>query len=545
MQTDKSNGQSAPTPPSGEPQHRAAGAPSQHRVGEGAIHRVSPLDGSTLPPIATTSPPDVRGAVERARGAQHAWGNRCLADRVAVLKRAARAMLDRRNEVMSIVRREAGKLAVEALFLEALGPLDAVGGWARVCKKALRKTVPLNPLAFPKKRARIELVPRGVVGIIAPWNYPVAGLYRSVFPALMSGNAVVLKPSEFTPESSAWFAGVLAEHLPEDLIQVVQGDGAVGAALLGAGIDACVFTGSCGIGHEVRVRCAELGIPSSVEMGGNDPAIVLVDCNLGRTVAGITHWALSNAGQACGAIELVYIDHRIADRFVRRIGDAWARLRVGVGDFAQVDVNPLTTQRQLDIVTAHVEDALDKGATLVCGGHATGEGFFYLPTVLDHCTDEMDVVTEETFGPVLAIVRVDGAAEAVRRTNASRYGLGASIWTTDIPRAERLAERLDVGVVNINNHSMTGAIPDLPWSGVRDTGFGIANSELSLTTFCRPKSILVDESSAPEPFWMPFDPATFELGDLLADAQLIRLGRVWKLPLLLRKRLKRIESFFA
>ena len=536
MQPDKSNGQSGPA----QPVTRA-----RHFVKDGLIHRVSPLDGAPLPPIEVTSGREIRAAVERARGAQHAWGNRRLEDRVAVLKRAGKAMLERRTEVMSIVRREAGKLDVEALFLEALGPLDAVGGWARVCRKALSRPIKLSALAFPKKRARIDMVPRGVVGIIAPWNYPVAGLYRSVIPALMSGNAVVLKPSEHTPESSAWFAEVLAEHLPEDLIQVVQGDGEAGAALLEAGIDACVFTGSCKTGQKVRVRCAELGIPSSIEMGGNDPAIVLADCNLERTVAGITHWALSNAGQACGAVELVYVDRRVADRFVQRIGDAWARLRTGSGDFAQVEVSPLTTRRQLEIVQAHVEDALAKGATLVCGGDATGEGLFFQPTVLDHCSGAMDVVNEETFGPVLAIVRVDGAAEAIKRTNASRYGLGASIWTEDLHRAERLAERLDVGVIDVNNHSMTGAIPDLPWSGVRDTGFGIANSELSLTTFCRPKSILIDGNDAPEPFWMPFDPSTFELGDLLADAQIMRIGRAWKLPILLQKRLKRIKDFFS
>ena len=513
-------------------------------VRDGAIHRICPLDGTALPPLPVASDQQVLDAVARAREAQAGWRQRPLADRVDALKRAARAMLERRAEVMSLVEREAGKLPVDAMFTEALGPLDSVSGWERVCQASLKRPIRLSPLAFPKKRAQIDLVPRGVIGIIAPWNYPVAGLYRSVIPALMSGNGVVLKPSEYTPESSAWFASVLAEFLPEGLISAVQGGGQTGAALLEAGIDACVFTGSCATGRSVRVRCAELGIPSSVEMGGNDPAIVLSDCDLDRCVAGITHWALQNAGQACGAVELAYVNEDIADRFVDKIGAAWRRLRVGRGDFAEVDVNPLTTARQLQIVKEHVADALAKGATLVAGGEATGEGYFFQPTLLDHCTDEMLVVQDETFGPVLAIVRVSGAAEAIRRTNRSRYGLGASIWTRDLARAERLAERLDVGVVDINNHAMTGAIPDLPWSGVRDTGFGIANSSHSLTTFCRPKSILVDENGAPEPFWLPFDPATYELGDLLADAQLMRIGRAWKIPILLAKRARAIRRFF-
>ncbi len=526
----------------------ATPAPSnelQPIVRDGAIHRISPVDLRPLPPVPVASADDVREAVSRARRAARVWRSQPFEDRVAALKRAAKQMLEQRNEVLSLVKVEGGKVDVDAMFTEALGPLDSVSGWARVVGKAMRRKVRLNPLSFPKKRARIDLVPRGVIGVIAPWNYPVSGLYRSLIPALMTGNAVVLKPSEYTPLSSQWLADRLAAELPEGLIQVVHGDGKVGAALIDAGIDACVFTGSCATGKKVRVRCAELGIPCSVEMGGNDPAIVLADCDLDRTVAGITHWALQNAGQSCGAIELVYVDKRIADAFVKRMGDAWRKLRSGEGDFAEVDIAPLQNRRQLEIVKAHVADALAKGAELVVGGEEIGQGYGYAPTILDRCTESMDVVRDETFGPVLAIVRVDGAADAIRRTNASRYGLGASIWTQDIARAERLAERLDVGVVDVNNHSMTGAIPDLPWSGVRDTGFGIANSELSLTTFCRPKSILIDENSQPEPFWMPFDAMAFELGDILADAQIARITRAWKLPILLNKRIKRVQRFFA
>lgn len=513
-------------------------------VQDGAIHRICPLDRRPLPPVAVTSPEEVRDAVDRARRAARIWRNHPLDERVAVLKRAAKKMLEKRAEILRIVKLEVGKADVDAMFTEALGPLDAVNGWARVVRKAARRKVRLNPLSFPKKRAHIDLVPRGVIGVIAPWNYPVSGLYRSLLPALLTGNGVVLKPSEYTPASSAWLAEQLAAELPEGLLTVVQGDGSVGAALIDAGIDACVFTGSTRTGQRVRVRCAELGIPCSAEMGGNDPAIVLADCDLDRTVAGITHWALQNAGQSCGAIELVYVDKRIADVFVGRMGEAWRKLRTGDGDFAEVEVAPLQNRRQLEIVKAHVADALARGATLVTGGEEVGPGLGFAPTLLDHCTDAMDVVREETFGPVLAVVRVDGAADAIRRTNAGRYGLGASIWTTDIARAERLAERLDVGVVDVNNHSMTGAIPDLPWSGVRDTGFGVANSELSLLTYCRPKSVLIDENSQPEPFWMPFDASTFELGDILAEAQIARIARAWKLPILLSKRMKRIQRFF-
>jgi acyl-CoA reductase-like NAD-dependent aldehyde dehydrogenase len=485
---------------------------------------------------------DARRAVDAARLVQPEWASRTVEERAAALERAAKQMLRDRRSLIALVKEEMGKHEVEGLFTEALGPLDAVKAWKRIVSRASSKRVFLNPLAFPKKRARITLAPRGVVGIIAPWNFPVSGLYRSVVPALMTGNAVVLKPSEHTPRSSAWFAEHFAREVPSGVIGVVQGDGAAGARLVEAGIDACVFTGSVRAGGKVRVRCAELGIPSSVEMGGKDAAVVLADCDLDRTVMGITHWALSNAGQACGAIEVAYVEERIADEFVARMRAAWERLRTGPGE-DDVEVSPLGTDAQLATVEAHVKDALGKGAKLVCGGkRTTARG--YLPTLLDRCTADMDVVREETFGPVLAIVRVWGADEAVRAINAAKYGLGASIWTRDVARAERLVERLDVGVANVNTHAFTGAVPDLPWSGTRATGYGVANGEMALLNFAHPKTVAVDESAL-EPFYMPFDRTLRDLGEALIGAQLGHVMDALKIPLFLRRRQKRIRDFWS
>ena len=504
---------------------------------------------STEPPLteaAPAAPPEPLAAkVTRARDAQEAWGQTPFRERVGCLLRAAKDMLNRRQEAMALVEEEIGKVHVEALFNEALGPLDAVKGWAGVLGRVLaRRKVPLNPLGFPGKRAYVDAVPRGVIAIIAPWNFPVAGLYRSVFPALMSGNAIVLKPSEHSPRSSGWFAERLSAHLPAGVVQVATGDGSVGAALLDAGPDACVFTGSTTTGRKVAIRCAERGIPCSAEMGGKDPAIVLADCDLERTVAGITHWALCNAGQACGAIEIAYAERGVADALVDRLREVWTELRVGPAHGASSDVAPLANARQLELVKQHVEDARARGATVVCGGTPLGEGLWFLPTLLDHCTEAMSVVRDETFGPVLAIVRVEGPAEAIRAANQLRYGLGASIWTGDLARGQRLAERLDYGVVSVNNHSFTGAVPSLPWSGTRATGFGVANSALALATFVRPRTVVVDRRHDPELYWMPYDQSLVELGDVLADVQTGRLDRAWKLPGLMRRRMRRLRAFF-
>lgn len=520
----------------------AVGTPPTDRE----VGRVCPLDLSPLAPVVPATPAEVAEVVERARAAQRAFRDLTMEARIAALREAARAMLARRHEIMEIVRVEMGKVDVEALFNEALGPLDTVNAWARVVSRhAGRETVRLNPVSFPRKSAFVDMLPRGVVGVIAPWNFPVAGLYRAVIPALMTGNAVVVKPSPYTPMSSAWFLQVLGSVLPADLVGVVHGGAEVGEALIGSGIDACVFTGSPATGRKVRVQCAERGIVASIEMGGKDPAIVLADCDMTRTVAGVTSWALNNAGQACGAIEIAYVDRTIADEFVERLRGVWTALRAGPGPRGETDVAPLANSRQLEVVVRHVEDARARGARVVCGGRPTGTGLWYEPTLLDHCTEEMEVVRDETFGPVLAIVRVDGVSDAVASANRSRYGLGVSLWTRDIARAQRIAERLDCGVVTINNHALSGAIPELPWSGTRETGHGVANSRHALGTFVRPKATIVDRSAGFELYWLPYDRKVFDLGEILCDVQGMALERAWKLPLLLRERVRRMKRFFG
>jgi acyl-CoA reductase-like NAD-dependent aldehyde dehydrogenase len=511
-------------------------------VVDGNLRHLCPVDLHPLPPVRVSSAEDVRAAVKAARAAQAQWAAMGFDARAKALKQATRLMLERRQQVLELLHDETGKVAPEVLMGEALGPLQYVSDWVGVAKGHLKpKRIGLNPIAWPGKSATLELLPRGVVGIIAPWNFPLANFFKPVFAALLCGNAVVLKPSEYSPRMGAWFVNVLSEVLPKNVIQVVQGDRETGQALITAGIDALTFTGSSSSGKSVAKACAEQLIPVSLELGGKDAAIVLADCDLDRTVAGVMYWALSNAGQACGAIERVFVEDVIADRFVERLGGAVSQLRFGEPQSS--DVGPLANEAQLSVVERQVADALAKGATLVCGGRRTGKGYGYEPTVLDHCTSAMEVLREPTFGPVIALSRVSGPSEALERANDCDYGLSASIWSSDLTRAKRLARKLEVGTAFVNNHGFTGAIPSLPWTGVKKSGAGVANSSIALHHYTRPRSVVVDTNSKADAWWFPYDEQLADLGHRLADAQVGKVLGALKVPMMIAARQKQVLRF--
>ena len=514
--------------------------PSRALFEDGSIHGVCPLDLEPLPPVKATDAAGVAAAAARARAAQPEWQRLGFEQRAKVLKAACRRMLERRSEAVELIRREAGKSAVQAMMTEAVGPLEFLKNWIPVVRPFLaRKKLPIPQLAFPGKRGEVEMVPRGVVALIAPWNYPVATYFKPIFPALLCGNTVVIKPSEYAPRSGQWFQSVLAEFLPPGVVECVVGGRDIGQALLDAGIDSVVFTGSSRSGREVLKLAAERMIPCNVELGGKDAAIILADCDFERTVAGIVQWGFQNAGQDCGAIERVYVVEAIADPFVESLATAAGRLRT---DGEHYDVGPLSMPRQLEIVGEHVDDAIAKGARLLCGGKPTGTGLWFQPTVLDNCDERMKVVTDETFGPVVPVIRIKDAEEAVTRANDSRYGLNASIWSGDLEGAARLGQRLEVGTVFVNNHAISGAMAFAPWTGVKDSGYGIATGTHSLLYYVRPKTLVVDRNPKLDPWWLPMDATMADVAERLARAQLGNFMAALKLPLLFRRRIATIRQ---
>ncbi len=464
----------------------------------------SPLDGSKLDAVEATPLADIATIVAAAREAQPAWaalGPTARAEIIAVVKDR---VLDRADLVAKTLHGELGRPDAESLLAEVLPSGDVVDFWCKSIEELMAPSeVELDAIAYPGKSGTITREARGVVGVIMPWNFPVALPLRTIIPALLAGNAVVFKPSEITPRSGKLVADLFEAILPKGLFGLVQGAGDAGAALCEADVDLVVFTGSVRSGRKVAHACAERLIPCSLELGGKDAAIVLADANLERAAHGVVWGAMSNAGQNCAAIERVYVEKSIASAFEKKVAEIVKSLRFGE------DIGPLATEAQRLVVSSHVDDAKKAdGAKVLEGGKTLERGYGFAPTVMHLESDDTPLMREETFGPILPIRAVADADEAVKLANDSKYGLTASVWTKNIDRGRAIGARLKAGVVTINNHAFTGALPQAPWSGHGETGYGITNSPLALDAFTRPRFLLVDTSrGARELWWYPYTPA--------------------------------------
>jgi acyl-CoA reductase-like NAD-dependent aldehyde dehydrogenase len=510
------------------------------------LSMISPKTGETLEPVDATPLEGIADVVTKARAAQVAWAAMDVAKRVAAVSKIKGRILTRAEAIAKTIADETGKPEVEALLGEVLASADVVGYWAEIIADELEPFEPeIDALSYPKKAGLVHREARGTIGVIMPWNFPFALPLRTLVPALMAGNAIVFKPSEITPRTGRVIVDLFADLLPEGLIGLVQGGGDAGAKLCAADVDLVVFTGSPASGRKVAHACADRLIPCTLELGGKDAAIVLADADLDRAANGIVWGAMMNAGQNCGAVERVYADKKIVKELTERVVAATKALRPGD------DVGPLTTEAQRATVQRHVDAAKAAGATVHVGGEAFEDAtakLGYRPTVITIEGDESPLVADETFGPVVPILAVDGAAEAVRRANASRYGLTASIWTADLRAAETLARELRAGVVTINNHSFTGALPSAPWGGVGETGWGITGSPLALDHLTRPRFVLLDRNRASrELWWYPYTDTLKKIA--LAFARLRggaplggRIGALFSLIGLLPKRMGELKA---
>jgi succinate-semialdehyde dehydrogenase/glutarate-semialdehyde dehydrogenase len=462
-------------------------------------------DGRIVGEIEVAREADVRSVVEQARKAQPAWAELGPDGRRRYLERAVSVILDRQDEFVETIVGDTGKPRVDALAAELLSSCDALQFYAKRAKRILAdRTIPLH-LAKTKK-LRIRHKPLGVVGIITPWNFPFILSMNPTAQALMAGNAVVLKPSEATP----FAAGLLAEifrdaGLPDGVFNLVHGDGSTGRALVESGVDKIAFTGSVETGRKVAEACGRLLKPCTLELGGKDPMIVCDDADLDRAAAGAVFGAFVNAGQVCMSTERVYVVDSVADAFVSKVLERTAELRQGAE--GEYEIGPIIWPPQMDVIEAHVADAVAKGATILAGGRRNPDldGLFYEPTVLTDVTHEMRVMRDETFGPILPIMRVPDAQEALRLANDSRYGLNASIWTRNKHQGLEMAKAVESGCVVVNDCMVTYGVTESPFGGVKESGRGRVNGELGLKSYCHIQSIVVDRfGGKQEAMWFPY-----------------------------------------
>lgn len=466
----------------------------------------------------------------RARAAQPAWKALGTRGRAAIVRRAQRWLADNAERVISTVISETGKTYEDAQLTDYSYVLSALGFWAKQGARYLadkRATAWTNPVFFGR-RMLVRYEPHGVVGVIGPWNFPLVNGFGDCVPALMAGNSVILKPSEVTPLSSLLMAEMLAESgVPDGVFQVACGDGATGAALIQQ-VDCMMFTGSTATGRLVARACAERLIPCNLELGGKDPMIVLADADLERAANSAAFYSMNNAGQVCISIERAYVEAPVYDEFVRRVTDKVAKLRQGPPDGAgSVDIGAVIFGPQLEIVEAHVQDAVAKGARVLTGGQRrAGSGRFYEPTVLADVDHSMLCMRDETFGPVLPVMRVGDVDEAVALANDSPFGLQASVWTGDLVRGREVAERLEAGAVCVNDAQLNYTALNLPMGGWKSSGLGTRHGAEGIRKYCKTQSLLVTVVAPKRDFFMfPYRAGRTRLLQRLLRLLYLRGGR--------------------
>ncbi len=453
----------------------------------------SPLTGEVVGEVPLGTRSDVEAAVAESRRVQRRWAQTSVKERAAVLLRYHDLVLDHQDELLDLIQAENGKARVWA-FEEIMDQAITSRYYARLAPRALKPTPRLS--AMPGLiSTREHHVPKGVVGVISPWNYPLVLATSDAIAALVAGNGVVIKPDSQTPFTALRAFELLEQAgLPEGLVQIVTGPGTeVGSAIIDT-TDYVMFTGSTQTGKAIAAQAAERLIGFSAELGGKNPMIITSDVDLDRAVEGATTACFANTGQLCISIERIYVDQSIAAAFTNRFASRVDSLRLGADQAYGPEMGALASKAQVDKVTQHVSDAMDKGARLVAGGKPRPDigPFFHEPTVLTDVTPDMDLHQEETFGPVVAIYPYTTVDEAIQQANDTEYGLNASVYCGDVSRGKAIGARLMAGTVNINDgYSSAWATLDAPMGGMKASGVGRRHGREGLLKYTESQTIAV------------------------------------------------------
>jgi acyl-CoA reductase-like NAD-dependent aldehyde dehydrogenase len=464
----------------------------------------APATGDVVATLPVHGEAEVREAVQRARKASQWWSTLSFDERGRRLRAYAGVLARRRDELLDLISRENGKPRVDALIEHTL-VLEHLAWASKNAKRVMKPRKVSGSLMLSNIKPILEYQPLGVVGVIGPWNYPLFTPMGSIAYALAAGNAVVFKPSEYTPAIGVWLAEAFTEVVPEQpVFQVVTGFGETGAALCHAGVDKLAFTGSAPTGRKIMAACAETLTPVLLELGGNDALLVDSDADIHSAARAALWGGCSNAGQTCIGIERVYVVDTVFDNFVDELTTLAGDVLAGDG----AALGPMTMPKQVDVVKAHVDDALSRGARAVVGGADSIRPPWIDPIVLVDVPDDARMMREETFGPVLAVSRVASLDEAVDKANRSSYGLGAAVFGKK--HGYDAARRLRSGMASVNSVLSFAGFPALPFGGVGESGFGRIHGEDGLKEFTRPKSIAKVKYSVPvemmafdRPKWLP------------------------------------------
>jgi acyl-CoA reductase-like NAD-dependent aldehyde dehydrogenase len=454
----------------------------------------NPATGQVIASVPAVSVDEVEGVVARARAAQPRWEALGFEGRGRILRRAQRWTIDNAERIAQTIVSENGKAYEDALLAEVGYAAAAFGHWAKHAPKYLadERIRSSSPFVMGRKLV-VRYAPVGVAGVIGPWNYPLTNSFGDCIPALAAGNSCVLKPASLTPLTSLFMAEGLREcGMPEDVFIVLTGGGDAGAEMIDH-VDYVMFTGSTEVGKKVMERASRTLTPVGLELGGKDPMLVLADADLERAANAAVHYSMQNGGQTCISVERVYVEEPVYDEFVSKVEQKMRGLRQGVpGGRGSVDIGAVTSQPQLELIDAHVRDAVSKGARALVGGRrGDGPGDFYEPTLLVDVDHSMECMTEETFGPTLPVMKVRDADEAVRLANDSPYGLQASVWTKDTANGERLARMIEAGVVTVNDAQVNYVALELPMGGWKESGLGSRHGADGIRKYTKRQALLV------------------------------------------------------
>jgi succinate-semialdehyde dehydrogenase/glutarate-semialdehyde dehydrogenase len=501
------------------------------------LESFSPIDGRRLGAVPTVSPEEVQAVVDDVAEVQPFWAALPLADRARYMRRTAQVIIDSLDELSALLTREQGKPRNESYVMELLPTIDALHWIAGSGPGILADEGISLPIFLKTKQAKFTYEPLGVVGVIAPWNYPWSIPFGEVAIALMCGNGVVLKPASLTPLIGQRIQQVFERAgLPEGIVRTVHGGGAVGQALVESSASKIFFTGSVEVGRGVGVACAERMKGSVLELGGKDPMLVLSDASVANAVSGALWGGFANAGQTCSGIERVYVMSEVAEEFTEELVAGARALRVGDPLEWSTEIGPMVSRDQYELVSELVDDAVANGAELRCGGpaHPGGapEADWFAPAVLTGVTHDMRIMREEIFGPVIPVVKVESEDEAIALANDSEFGLGASVWTTDRGRGERIARRLEAGMVWINDHMYSHGACACSWGGVKHSGLGRSHSKFGFYECVNVKLLSWDPSRTRNFWWHPYDAA---LGRAMHSSAQLLYGRDDDKPAALRR----------